>query len=194
MVKAQNNWGIWSEVSSISIHIKPSPFLTVWAFIIYSLLILAAAYITFQLVLRAQLYKSRLEVEHNERLRENEISQMKMRFFTNISHEIRTPLTLIKGNMDLLSDDLAEKNIKIESFKGLHYSTSRLLSLVNQLLSFRKLENDALDLKIRKDDLIQITRKLIQPFVYVASSRDIELEIDTDLDKLLLPIDADKYE
>jgi len=194
LVKAQNNWGIWSEVSSLRIHIKPSPFLTVWAFIIYSLLILAAAYITFQLVLRAQLYKSRLEVEHNERLRENEISQMKMRFFTNISHEIRTPLTLIKGNMDLLSDDLAEKNIKIDSFSGLRYSTNRLLSLVNQLLSFRKLENDALDLKIRREDLIQITKKLIQPFVYVASSRNIEVKIETELDSLVIPIDPDKYE
>lgn len=193
-VKAQNNKGIWSEVSSLDIKIKPSPFLTIWAFSIYLLLLSTIIYITFQLRLRAKLYKSKLEFEHEERIRENEIAQMKMRFFTNISHEIRTPLTLIKGNVDLLSNELAEKNIKIASFNGLNYSTNRLLGLVNQLLSVRKLENDALDLRVKKDDIIQITKTLIQPFTYVATSRDIVIEVASDLDKLILPIDEDKYE
>lgn len=193
-VKAQNNKGIWSGVSSLKLKIKPSPFLTFWAFAVYIFLLSAITYFTFRLILRTQLYKSRLELEHNERIRENEIAEMKMRFFANISHEIRTPLTLIKGNVDLLSKDLTEKNIKIASLNGLHYSTSRLLSLVNQLLSVRKLENDTLDLRVRKDDIVQITKNLIQPFIYVASSRGIVIEVNTDFDKLILPIDEDKYE
>jgi DNA-binding response OmpR family regulator/two-component sensor histidine kinase len=119
---------------------------------------------------------------------------MKMRFFANISHEIRTPLTLIKGNVDLLSNDLDEKKIEIASLNGLRYSTNRLLSLVNQLLSVRKLENDTLDLRVKKDDIVQITKHLIQPFVYVASSKGISIEVESDFDKLILPIDEDKYE
>ena len=193
-VKAQNNKGIWSEVSTLNIKIKPSPFLTIWAFSLYLLLLSTIIYITFQLKLRAKLYKSRLEVEHNERIREKEVAEMKMRFFSNISHEIRTPLTLIKGNVDLLSKDLTEKNIKIASFSGLQYSTNRLLSLVNQLLSVQKLENDALDLKVRRDDIVQLTNRLIQPYRYVASSKEIAIELESDFDKLILPIDEDKYE
>ncbi len=66
--------------------------------------------------------------------------------------------------------------------------------MVNQLLSLRKLENDALDLRVKKDDIIQITKNLVQPFVYVASSREITIKIDSVFDQLSLPIDEDKYE
>ena len=135
-----------------------------------------------------------MELEQNERVRENEIAQMKMRFFTNISHEIRTPLTLIKGNVDLLSKDLAEKNIKIASFSGLRYSTNRLLGLVDQLLSVRKLENDALDLRVKRADIVLITKNMIQPFISVASSRAISIKVESAFDQLVLPIDEDKYE
>lgn len=193
-VKAQNNIGEWSEVSVLDITIKPSPFMTIWAFAIYILLLSALVFISFRLILNAKLYKSKLELEHNERVRENEVAQMKMRFFTNISHEIRTPLTLIKGNIDILSQDLASKNITFASFKGLQYSTNRLLTLINQLLSLRKLENDTLDLKVRKDDIISISNKLIQSFRYVASTRNITIKIITDFDKLIIPVDEDKFE
>jgi signal transduction histidine kinase/DNA-binding response OmpR family regulator/ligand-binding sensor domain-containing protein len=193
-VKAKNDKGTWSETLSLDINIKPSPFKTVWAFLIYSSLLIAIIYITFQLRLRAKLYKNELELEHKERTRESEVAQMKMRFFTNISHEIRTPLTLIKGNVDLLSEELAERRVETSSFTGLQYSTNRLLSLVNQLLSVRKLENEALDLRVKKDDIIQLTNKLIQPFVYLATSRKITISVETDIDELTLPIDEDKYE
>ncbi len=193
-VKAQNNSGIWSEVSSVKIEVKPSPFLTIQAFIIYFILLVVIIFISFRLILNAKLYKSRLELEHNERLRENEIAQMKMRFFANISHEIRTPLTLIKGNTDLLSNELAVKNIKASSLNGLRYSTERLLRLVNQLLSVKKLENDALDLNVKMDDIISITKNLSQSFIYVASGRNITLSIETSFDELIIPIDTDKYE
>ncbi|MCY1723496.1 response regulator [Prolixibacteraceae bacterium Z1-6] len=193
-VKAQNNKGIWSEVSSLGITIKPSPFLTIWAFGLYILMLSTIIYITFQLRLRAKLYKNRLEFEHNERIRENEVAEMKMRFFSNISHEIRTPLTLIKGYVDLFSKDLDKKNIKIASFNGLQYSTNRLLNLVNQLLLVRKLENDVLDLKVKRDDIVQLTNRLVQPYLYVASSKEITIELESDFDKLILPMDEDKYE
>ncbi len=194
MVKAQNNIGEWSDVSSLKIKIKPSPFLTVWAFLIYLLIGSSLIFISFRLILNAKLYKNKLELEHRERIRENEIAQMKMRFFTNISHEIRTPLTLIKGNIDILSRDLASKNITFSSFKGLQYSTDRLLALVNQLLSVRKLENDTLDLKVKRDNIITITEKLIQAFRYVAVNRNITIDIKSEFEKLSMLIDEDKYE
>ena len=193
-VKAQNNKGIWSETLELKIKIKPSPFNTIFAYFIYLLLLVTITYISLKLIINAKLYKSRLEVEHNERLRENEISQMKMRFFNNISHEIRTPLTLIKWNVDLFTDDITFKNKKPDSLIGLRYSTERLLNLVNQLLSVKKLENDALDLKVENNNIVQITNELIKPFVYVASSRQISIDIESDFDKLFLPIDVDKYE
>lgn len=194
MVKARNNNCNWSTVASVKIEIKPSPFHTSFAFIVYLFLFFTIAYTTFRLTVRAKLYRSKLDMEQNERIREHDIAEMKMRFFTNISHEIRTPLTLIKGNVDLLSQELSDQNLQLSSIDGLRYSTNRLLGLVNQLLSVRKLENDVLDLKIEMTDIIQLTQRLIQPFLYVASSRNITINVETELDKLIIPIDEDKYE
>lgn len=193
-VKAQNNKGLWTEVSSLDIHIQPSPFLTAWAFLIYALLISVIVFISFRLVLRAKIYKNQLELEHNERVRENEIAQMKMRFFTNISHEIRTPLTLIKGNVDLLAKKSAFNKEQEGAVKGIQYSTNRLLALVNQLLSFRKLEKDALELYITRKDIIKLTQNLLQPHYYIASHKNISINIETDFESLTIPIDEDKYE
>lgn len=193
-VKAQNNIGLWSGVKTLRIIVRPSPFKTPLAYFIYLFVFAVIVYISFKLTLQAKLYRNKLETEHKERIRENEIAQMKMRFFTNISHEIRTPLTLIKGNADMLAKDLTVGQLQSNSFKGLQHSTNRLLALVNQLLSFRSMENDTLHLIIKNNDLIFITNKLIQPFQYVAANRGIIIRVVSEYDKLILPIDEDKYE
>lgn len=63
----------------------------------------------------------------------------KLAFFTNITHEFRTPLTLIIGPVR----HLLETNTNIEINKQLQIvnrNSHYLLSLVNQLLDFRKVE------------------------------------------------------
>ena len=119
---------------------------------------------------------------------------MKMRFFTNISHEIRTPLTLIKGNVDLLSKSINNKNAGYKAFNGIRFSTERLLALVNQLLSLRKLENDALDLMLSDSDIIKLTHLLIQPYLSIAEDRNISIKVESEFDHLIIPFDEDKYE
>lgn len=194
-VKAQNNNGTWSEQPAIlHIKIKPAPWLTIWAYLAYIFTILLITFITFRLILLAKLYKKELEIEHNERVRENEISEMKMRFFTNISHEIRTPVTLIKGNVDFLLTELKEKNIVLKSTEGLKNSTERIIKLINQLLTFRKLENDTLDLEVRKEDVIKITNELIESYRFTGNLKGVTLNILTKEKELIVQIDRDKYE
>lgn len=194
-VKAQNNNGTWSkEPAVLQIKIKPAPWFTIWAFLAYFITAVVLTLITFRLVLRAKLYKKELEIEHNERVRENEVSQMKMRFFTNISHEIRTPVTLIKGNVDYLISELNEKKLKLKSTDGLKNSTERLLKLINQLLSFRQLENDALDLKIRNEDILAITNEVVDSFRFAAKLKQVSINVRAKEQKLLVPVDKDKYE
>lgn len=66
---------------------------------------------------------------------EQQISDIKLRFFTNISHELRTPLTLIAGPVeqvlknDKLPTDAREQLVVVER------NTSRMLRLVNQILT-----------------------------------------------------------
>lgn len=72
---------------------------------------------------------------------EQQVSDIKLRFFTNISHELRTPLTLIAGPVEhvlknsKLPEDAREQLVVVER------NTNRMLHLVNQILDFRKIQN-----------------------------------------------------
>ena len=70
---------------------------------------------------------------------EKELTEYKLRFFTNISHEFRTPLTIIRVAMDHMR---SVKDIPAElrqSLSNMGHSTDRMLRLINQLLEFRKM-------------------------------------------------------
>lgn len=195
MVKAQNNNGQWSEKpTTLTIHIKPSPWLTTAAILGYLFIIVLLTYGTFKTILRAKLYKREAEIEHSERMREKDISSMKLRFFTNISHELRTPITLINGNIDFLLDELKQMDIVLNSASKLKYSTNKLLKLIDQILSFRKLENDALDLNLRDEEIVGISKDIIGSFQYTGKNKDIHFELKTFKDSIHLPLDKDKYE
>ena len=81
---------------------------------------------------------------------EQQVSDIKLRFFTNISHELRTPLTLISGPVEHvlkhsdLPDDAREQLIVVER------NTNRMLSLVNQILDFRKIQNKKMKMHVKK--------------------------------------------
>ena len=119
---------------------------------------------------------------------------MKIKFFTNISHELRTPLTLIKGNVDYLVTELSRMKLELAPIGGLQNSTDRLLRLVNQLLSFRQLENDTLRLEIRDENVVLLTNKLVESFKYTSLLKNVSIEIETEFSELIVPLDHDKYE
>ena len=64
---------------------------------------------------------------------------MKFQFFTNISHEFRTPLTLILTPLETLIKQQSDMVLK-KKLDSIYQNAHLLLSLVNQLLDFRKLE------------------------------------------------------
>lgn len=194
-VKAQNNNGIWSDQPAILIiEVIPAPWETIWAIIIYFLVIIFAVFFLFRIILRSKLYKQKLEIEHREHAREKEINDMKIKFFTNISHEIRTPLTLIYGIVEKLSTIPVSELKNTPVLTRLKYNTERLLKMVNQLLMFKNLESDALSLYIDDEDIAILTRMFVEPFIFLAESKDIEFEFIFLVNDLIIPLDRDKYE
>jgi len=194
-VKAQNNNGIWSENPAIlTIEIIPAPWNTIWAMILYFLIIFFVVYFIFRIILRSKLYKQKLEIEHREHVREKEINDMKIKFFTNISHEIRTPLTLIYGIVEKLSTTPLSDFKNTPIVLRLKYNTERLLKMVNQLLMFKNLESDTLSLYIRDEDFLSLTRMFVEPFIFLAENKKIEIEFIFLTNDLTVPLDRDKYE
>lgn len=94
-----------------------------------------------------------LKTETEKHLKEQELNDERLRFYTNITHELRTPLTLIVGPLDDLakSGDIPERERR--SLGMVHRNAGRLLDLVNCILEFRKTETQNRRLCVRRGNI-----------------------------------------
>jgi signal transduction histidine kinase/DNA-binding response OmpR family regulator len=102
------------------------------------------------------------------------LSLDKQAFFTNITHEFRTPLTLIAGPIDralkLCTQPEVTNQLELVQ-RNAHY----LLSLVNQLMDFRKLEEGKTRIAMQPCNLPRLLKEVLAPFEAYAADRDITL-------------------
>lgn len=196
-VKASNNDGVWNETgTSVIIHISPPVWLTVWAFIVYGIIIAGLFYLARRFARNRKLLKEELRLEREEHRRKVELNQMKLRFFTNISHEFRTPLTLIIGPIQklLYSDSELSPYDRRSLYRILNRNANHLLQLINQLMDFRKAEQEQMKLTVSQGDIIAEIRKITDSFKSYAEKRKIELNIFSTAENLITWYDPDKVE
>ena len=176
-VKSINSAGIRSEnIAKLKIQVKPALWLSYLAFSIYIIIVLGIAYLIFRLRIKTFVYKKNLENEHSEHLREREINVMKQKFFANISHELRTPLTLIYGLVSQLSrQEKLSPQIK-EFAQSLDLNVNRLLKLVNQLLTYKKIESETLTLWLEEGNVNEAIRRILVLFNLYAKEKDIRID------------------
>ncbi|MDP4210170.1 MAG: two-component regulator propeller domain-containing protein [Bacteroidota bacterium] len=191
-VKATNNDGVWSEKpDELVITILPPFWQSPWFSIVYILLIAGGLYLFRKYSLIAVKEKNRLLIEQLEHKKQTEIAEAKMRFFTNISHEIRTPLTLI---YDPLERVLAQGELDPNSRQHLTLmskNVNRLLSLVNQLLQFQKIDMGFVSLKVSEVSLMPFLREVAGNFAQKISLKNVSLAIDTFSEQISLWFDSE---
>src|SRR5690606_32532165 len=100
-------------------------------------------------VVTYQKRQTRLKYEirlSKDRIRqEKELNEKKLTFFTNISHEFRSPLTMI---INPLKEMVYGKDQDPGAIEVAYRNSRRLLSLVDQLLFFRKTETETGEMKV----------------------------------------------
>lgn len=109
------------------------------------------------------------EAERNE-----EVNQMKFRFFTNVSHELRTPLTLIISPLEGMMKETHDER-KQEQLKLMHRNALRLLNLVNQLLDFRKNEVAGLHLNLSEGEVVSYVHSICNSFLMLSEKKNVHL-------------------
>jgi two-component system phosphate regulon sensor histidine kinase PhoR len=79
-----------------------------------------------------------------------EIEKIRQDFITNASHELRTPAAAIKGFVETLQDGAIEDTSQAKKFlDAVSRNTDRLTDIVDELLTFSSVEQDAREGKIR---------------------------------------------
>ncbi len=122
-----------------------------------------------------------------------EIDKIKSRFFANISHEFRTPLTLILGQLDDL-EALEHTQVKKKKLDMIRRSSTRLLTLINELLDLSKLEAKELRLSISETELVSLVKGIIFAFESIAYPKGIKIEFSANVKSVQAWIDVDKVE
>lgn len=181
-VQASNAQGIWGEETLLHIKILPPFWKTPWAYSFYAFLLLAIVYLLF----RFSSLRNRIAVE-------KQLTEYKLVFFTNISHEFRTPLTLIQGALEnLKNSNLLRENA--ESVKIMDKSTKRMLRLINQLLEFRKMQNNKLALSLEETEVISFLYEIFLTFKDSADSKKMLFLFDASVESYRMYVDKEKLD
>lgn len=147
-----------------------------------------------------ELYEKNLLVENqkqelfvkNEQI-EN-ISNQKLQFFTNISHEIRTPITLIAAPINKIIKSKKIDSSLHEDLILIKRNVDRLYRIVNQILDFRRIDNNKMRLIVRRVDIITMIMEILDYFKGIAEEKQIQYEFKTDIKECYIFLDVNKIE
>lgn len=189
-LKWSNSDGVWAPpVRAINFQIKPVFWQSNAALVVYGLLLLL--FILFVWSYFGKQYKLRENIL--SQLKEEEIHQNRLNFFTNVAHEFQTPLTLILGPIQKLSKSTNMVHTDQRFVRMIERNSSRLLFLTQQLLEFRRAEYGHLGVSIKQFDLVNLVEQIAELFDEWALQKNIDykLEIPSELEGWF---DKDKIE
>ena len=192
-VKAVNSDGYGGdEEASLKIVIYPLFWRSVWAYIVYSLLVVAVLVLGCYWVLRGERNKFKIQQIKQEIERNQEKADMNLKFFTHVSHELRTPLTLIISPLETLMKEYQSDAVLMDKLNIVQRNAVRLLNLVNQLLDFRKIDVNGYYLSLSDDDIISYIHTICDSFISLSEQKDVSLTFYSAVSSLNMLFDGDK--
>jgi len=121
----------------------------------------------------------------------SKLDSMQKELIANISHDLRTPLTMIRGYSEVMRDIPGEMNS--ENIQVIIDETTRLSSLVSDLLDLSKLTEDGTELTLEPFSLTETVREALSRYSHltekdgydISFSADEEARVIADKNKIL---------
>lgn len=176
-----------SDIISIGVVVRPSVWNSALSKVLYVILFFGLVYLLVKVLMTSIKLKNDVRLEQN-------LNDMKARFFTNISHELRTPLTLILGGIDEISRKTPAGDKNEYSVNIVQKNAKRMLTLVNQLLDTRSIADGKMHLKVSHFDVVKLVQDVYDDFRDMSSDRQMEMRIIRSVDSLMVWGDAIRLE
>lgn len=170
---------IMLEERSIDIIIAQPFWLTVWAMLLYIVILVFIAAVSLRiLILRKQ----------------RKVSDEKIHFFINTAHDIRTPLTLIKAPLEDLREKEELSKEGISNMNTALRNVNALLRLTTNLINFERADVYSSELYISEHELNTFTTEIYNAFQQYANIKHINFTHESNFRYMNVWFDKEKME
>jgi signal transduction histidine kinase/streptogramin lyase/ActR/RegA family two-component response regulator len=185
VVQGEASPGVWSSPASVHFQIRAPWYLTRSCQVVFAALIAACFWLWWRNREQRQArVREKLEQAVTERTsalaeatrRAEQANRVKGEFVANISHEMRTPLNGVLG-LTQLALELTKDAEVAEHLRIAQFSARGLLSLINDVLDFSKLEAGEMQILPGVFELRPLLRDLRSMFVQEAMRQGLRLEV-----------------
>lgn len=192
MVKEADEQGLNKEyISTLQIIILPPFYKTIYAYIFYILTIGLGLLWIRRFVYDKEQKRNEIKLERLKNKSEQDFYKQKIEFFTAMAHEIRTPLSLIIAPLERLLSKKHKDQESIEQLQVMEENSDRLLTLVNQLLDFRRIESDIYEIHPEAVELVYLVNNIRDRFYPMAEKRNLEFSLSSNFKKLEVFLDPE---
>ena len=194
LVKAANSDGKWNPIpTALEIIVLPIWYKTWWALLIFFATFAGFITFVFRFFWMRKSMEAQLEIERRDKEHQEEINQMKMRFFINISQELRTPLTLILTPLQEIINKISDRWTR-NQLEYIQRNANRLLHLVNQLMDYSRAELGVFELKAKKGNAHQLIQDNFLFYDKLARHKKITYTLHSELEDKEVLFDANYLE
>ncbi len=192
-VKASDAHNLWSnQITTLNIIRKPAIYETNGAFILYIIVIAFVISILIYIMINRVKLKHSIKMAQFEKNKTEELTQTKLKYFTNISHDLLTPLTIISCLIDDIESTIPKK---ISQFTLMRSNVSRLKRLLQQILDFRKIENGKMQLNITNADIASFINDICyNHFLPIFNKKQIKFSFHSTHKEIKAYFDIDKID
>ena len=164
-VRSTNGDKVWCDnEETLKIQIRRPWYLTYWAFLLYIVMLVGFFTVFRYQVKDKERQKHLLDLEVLEKQTQRDTYEAKLNFFTNIAHEFGTPLTLIACSSERLSASYANKSKEGRYVRIINDNVTRMQTLIQELLEFRKVETGYYEPRYGKVDPVRLMKSIMDNF------------------------------
>ena len=188
--------GRWPvTASSLQLRILPPWYLTWWAKLLWLLAALATVCLPLRYYIHFQRMRLALHQKEQEKEWEHRMNEEKINFFAGITHELRTPMFLITAPLEeLLNSHKRPVPVPFSYIQSMYRNALRLNRLVDNILDFRKIQNDPFQMQAIRQDAVQLCKRLAPEYAALCQQKDISFHFQTPMQSCMTEIDVPKFE
>jgi len=180
-----------AQISTIRINILPPFYKTIYAYVLYALITAFALLWLRKFIYNKERKKNEIKLERLKNKSEQDFYKQKIEFFTAMAHEIRTPLSLIIAPLERLLSKQHKDQESMDQLQVMEENSDRLLTLVNQLLDFRRIESDIFEIHPESVELVYLVNSIRDRFNPMAQKRNLTFIVSSNFKKLDVVLDPE---